>query len=199
MNNIYWTDVQGYFTEHDQADYNYLVSLIPDGGVMAEIGSFRGRSLCSIAETIRRKGITAQSVDIFDKIESKEYIEPDVYAKREGMLNDFQRNMLTFDLVNNVNAFVYKSVDAAKLFPENHFDLIFIDADHSYEAVKADIEAWWPKLKVGGILCFHDYDHNGRSWPGVHDAVHERFGQPHFGCFIASIRKTIDGFNTNTF
>ena len=36
-------------------------------------------------------------------------------------------------------------------------DFVFIDADHTYEAVKADIHAWWPKIRPGGILSGHDY------------------------------------------
>lgn len=36
-------------------------------------------------------------------------------------------------------------------------DLVYVDADHSYEAVKMDIIAWWPKLKHGGIMAFHDF------------------------------------------
>lgn len=49
------------------------------------------------------------------------------------------------------------SVDAAKLFDDWHFDFVYIDADHAYEGVKADIEAWWPKVRKGGILAGHDY------------------------------------------
>lgn len=47
-------------------------------------------------------------------------------------------------------------------------DLVFIDADHSYEAVKRDIEKYSPKLKVGGLLTGHDID-----YPGVNQAVTE--------------------------
>ena len=58
------------------------------------------------------------------------------------------------------------------------FDLIFIDADHNYESVKADIAAWRGALKPGGIMCGHDYlgDSYG-SFPGVDRAVHEAFGK----------------------
>lgn len=37
-------------------------------------------------------------------------------------------------------------------------DFVNVDACHSYACVKADIEAYWPKLKRGGIMAFHDYE-----------------------------------------
>ncbi len=36
------------------------------------------------------------------------------------------------------------------------FDLIFVDGDHSYDAVKKDVEDWWPKLAAGGKMLLHD-------------------------------------------
>jgi len=50
-------------------------------------------------------------------------------------------------------------------------DMIFIDADHSYEACKADIEAYLPLLRKGGVLCGHDVG----SFPSVTQAVEEAF------------------------
>lgn len=50
--------------------------------------------------------------------------------------------------------------------------LVFVDADHSYEAVKDDIEAWLPCLHPEGILCGHDYV----AYAGVKQAVDEAFG-----------------------
>ena len=61
----------------------------------------------------------------------------------------------------------------AKIFPDKFFDLIFIDADHSYDAVKADILAWLPHVKLQRFLTGHDYFHRE---PGVAKAVDEIFG-----------------------
>lgn len=36
-------------------------------------------------------------------------------------------------------------------------DMVFIDGDHSYKAVKDDIDAWYGHIKTGGIIAFHDY------------------------------------------
>jgi len=50
------------------------------------------------------------------------------------------------------------SVEAAAQFNDASVDFVFIDADHSYDAVRADIRAWRPKLRAGGLLAGHDYD-----------------------------------------
>lgn len=49
------------------------------------------------------------------------------------------------------------SVDAAKQFPEEHFDFVYLDGNHAFKQVIDDIYAWYPKVKVGGILAGHDY------------------------------------------
>ncbi len=50
----------------------------------------------------------------------------------------------------------------ASVWPnEIKFSLIFIDGDHLYEAVKADVKGWFPHLKKGGTMLFHDYGLGG--------------------------------------
>ena len=60
------------------------------------------------------------------------------------------------------------SVNAATQFPDGYLDFVFIDALHTYEAVKADMKAWWRVVRTDGFFCGHDY-----RWPGVGDAVNE--------------------------
>ena len=50
------------------------------------------------------------------------------------------------------------SIKAAKEFEDGSLDFVYIDANHSYDAVKADILAWLPKVKKGGIIGGHDLD-----------------------------------------
>ena len=49
------------------------------------------------------------------------------------------------------------SFDVVKGFPDEFFDFIYIDADHTYEGVKCDLNDWYPKTKTGGVFCGHDY------------------------------------------
>ena len=46
---------------------------------------------------------------------------------------------------------------AASTFDDKSLDVVYIDAEHTYEAVMRDIKAWAPKIKPGGFLCGHDY------------------------------------------
>lgn len=61
-----------------------------------------------------------------------------------------------------------ESVKASEKFEDNFFDYVFLDADHSYEGVVKDINAWMPKIKKSGALIGHDY-----HFPGVRQAVDE--------------------------
>lgn len=56
--------------------------------------------------------------------------------------------------------------------PPDGWDIVFIDALHDYEHVKQDIELWWPKVRSGGILASHDFNH---KWPGVERAFADSF------------------------
>lgn len=79
------------------------------------------------------------------------------------------------------------SVQAASLFPDEHFDFIYIDADHSYEGVVRDLKAWWPKIKKGGLFCGDDYiPDDGDIWLVLGDK------QEYAGKF--GVRKAVNEF-----
>lgn len=49
------------------------------------------------------------------------------------------------------------SVEAAATFADGSLDWVYLDADHAYDSIKADLRAWWPKVRIGGMFCGHDY------------------------------------------
>lgn len=67
------------------------------------------------------------------------------------------------------------SPKAADRFADGSLDFAFIDANHMYESVRADVNAWWPKVRHGGALCGHDYaiHRDGEGVWGVKRAVDE--------------------------
>jgi len=52
---------------------------------------------------------------------------------------------------------VKDSLDAAPKIADASLDFGFIDANHTYPAVRSDVRVWWPKVKPGGLLAGHDY------------------------------------------
>ncbi len=69
-------------------------------------------------------------------------------------------------------------VGGAGFAPIEQADLIFIDARHDYDSVLEDIRLWWPRVRPGGILAGHDFNH---KWPGVERAVAHSFNLMHVG------------------
>ncbi len=62
-----------------------------------------------------------------------------------------------FKNVQNVNILDLNSLEASCKYEDNFFDYIYIDAEHTYEAVTKDLEVWYPKLKKNGTLFGDDY------------------------------------------
>ena len=66
-----------------------------------------------------------------------------------------------------------KSLDAVPQFSDASLDFIFLDANHSFDAVMQDLSAWFAKLKSGGLFCGDDYASSRH--PGVTQAVNKFF------------------------
>jgi predicted O-methyltransferase YrrM len=132
-----------------------------------EIGSWKGRSAAFMAVEIlnSNKKIDFYCVDTWQG--SEEHAEDEV-IKQNNLYDEFIKN--TEPVKHIISPIRKTSLSASESFPNECFDFIFIDAAHDYENVKADIQAWFPKLKKGGIIAGHDYH---PSWEGVVKAVDE--------------------------
>jgi len=89
--------------------------------------------------------------------------------KRTDVVDEFRRTLKPTALMR------MHSTTAARYIADGSLDIVYIDAEHNYDNVKADIIAWIPKVRLGGILCGHDYDPTG-NFTGLIQAVHEMLG-----------------------
>lgn len=71
----------------------------------------------------------------------------------------------------NVKVLKGNSFDILSSLPDSFFDMIYIDAGHSYNEVYNDLKLSLSKLKIGGFLCGHDYNLN--LYPQVFTAVND--------------------------
>ena len=75
----------------------------------------------------------------------------------------------------NITIIQKPSVVAASTFADSSLDLVYIDADHMYDPVVADIRAWLRKVKPGGYIGGHD--HYTNHYSQVPQAVLDTLGQ----------------------
>lgn len=163
--------------------YTRMVNEHNDGAHFVEIGAFYGRSSAYMAVEIINSNKKIK-YDIVDTWRGSPEHQEGAWDAQEAMINDtafdiFTNNMKPVE--GHYTAIKMDSVDAAKLYEDNSLDFVFIDGDHLYESVRSDIDAWLPKVKIGGYLSGHDYiDHimpNGAF--GVIQAVNETFNAHH--------------------
>ena len=119
--------------------------------------------------------MTVYSIDPWeDNEELKE--SQKVYAECKSRLEDYQeRSVMIKDY----------SPQAAVNFGDEQVDFVYIDGLHDYQSVKKDIEAWWKKLRIGGILAGHDF--NTAKWTGVVRAVSEFCDENNLSCYLTGI------------
>lgn len=159
-----YKQIQGWFRFENV--YDYLVNSIPAGGTFVECGAWMGKSSAYLCDIANPKNINVYIVDTW-KGSINELDTFHKLAKTEDIFKIFTENMEC----RNYTPIVADSLEACKQFEDGSLDVVFIDMDHSYESVSKDIDAWLPKVKVGGILAGDDYD---RAWPGVIEAVDEK-------------------------
>ena len=185
-----YKEIEGWFNMENQ--YLELLENTPEGGIFVELGAYKGKSTSFIVTEMINKGrnIKFTTVDTFegdsgsnDKKEVEAYKQVNV----SKMEDEFDKN--TEHLSDSMNVGQGPSDLSAKHFVDNSVDNLFIDAGHSYEAVLADLKAWYPKMKNGSTMAGHDYN----SWEGVKKAVLEFFGKEpdkvENDCWFVKIKK----------
>ena len=170
----YYHSLEGWFNMETQ--YLELLDATPEGGTFVELGCYKGKSTSFIGVEIhkRKRDINFFAIDSFQgATNSTDANEIKAY---EGISEIEESYTYNVSLIGNkIKTIVSLTDEAAKYFNDEEIDVIFLDAGHSYEAVKKDIEAWLPKMKPNGIMAGHDYT----AWEGVNKAVTEIFGTPH--------------------
>jgi predicted O-methyltransferase YrrM len=131
----------------EEHDLRWLAEKASTHKKIVEVGCWKGRSTTVLADNT--DGIVF-AVDTW--LGSEEHNPP-----VQGLYETFCENMKSYIAGLKVIPVRMSSIDAARILSGNTFDMVFIDAAHDYENVKADIIAWKPLCK--GLLCGHDAGH----------------------------------------
>ena len=166
-----WKDIQGFFEY--PSFYDMCMKEIPNDSVMVEVGSWVGRSSTYVASLIKESGknIKFYCIDTWEGSEEHQDIIKSLKEQGKTLFDEFQTNILSCGVKDYIIPIKLESIEAAKQFEDESIDFIHIDAAHDYENVLADIRAWYPKIKPGGLITGDDY-----GWEGVYKAVNEFFG-----------------------
>lgn len=164
-----YTDIPGQFDF--PRFYSHAVEKFNDG-IFVEVGAWFGRSTAYLAQTIidSRKSINFYVVDTWRGSVNERGLLQTAAEYGGSVYQKFLENMEAAGVLGVITPMEMLSVDAAAEFEDNSISMVFLDAEHTYEAVRTDILAWQPKVRPGGILAGHDYS---LAWPGVKQAVDE--------------------------
>lgn len=156
---------QGWFSPADIEWYREIYrDCLPVSGQAVEVGCYLGRSLCAVGDIILERGIYVFCIDTFQGV---------VGQPADNLHGRFRENVENYGLEGSVMVLKQDSLFAAKTLNDSVMDFVFLDGDHSYETVKAELQAFERKIRKGGYIGGHDYF----SFPGVVQAVNERYGQ----------------------
>jgi len=147
---------------------------------IAEIGVYRGETTAYLAAAIPSANILAVDVWAPPPTGSEYAATGDYIANQDDKrhrLNMLDAMWALYPYGKRIRVRKATSEQAYRNTPGSLFDLVFLDADHSYKAVSKDISMWRNRVKSGGILAGHDYNHptrNGTTFgPQVKQAVDE--------------------------
>ncbi len=169
-----WHEIEGWFqwrTAQEEAARQF-----PAGSCFVEVGTYLGRSLCSLGEVVEQSGksFTVIGIDTCrgsgpEGARQKDYHGAAVAQGSGTFAGALHRNILKCGYGDMISLIIADSATASRLFADASVDWVHLDARHDYASVKADIRAWLPKIKHGGWLSGDDYDEI--KWPEVVRAV----------------------------
>jgi hypothetical protein len=145
-----------------------------------EVGSWKGASAVHMANLMRKHGIAGEIVCVDTWLGGPELwlSQTDPTLKlpklhgRPAIYEQFLANVIHSGHAKTIVPFPADSITGSKVMAAKRMiaDAIYIDAGHEYEHVTADLKAWWPVLKPGGMMFGDDYH---LQWIGVVRAVHD--------------------------
>jgi len=152
--------------------YKKFIDTAKDGDVIVEVGVWKGKSISYLGvEAINSgKDITIYAVDTWLGSNVIEH-NTDPYVKSGTLYDLFLENIK--DLTSVIKPMRMPSLEAVNHFEDNSLHAVYIDADHRYEEVRKDIQAWYPKVKTGGFVSGHDCSYPHQPKNGVRKAVEE--------------------------
>jgi len=152
--------MEGHFGLNEGKLVFKIAKSLGDNSVIVEIGAFKGKSTCFIAEGIASKNCEFYTIDT--------WYNDGMEESRMDVFPDFLRNIASYK--DKIKPLRGPSYEIRESWPEQRkIDFLWIDGDHSYKGVKRDIQDWVPLVKKNNIICFHDY----RDIPDVRRAVDE--------------------------
>lgn len=177
-------DLQGWTDPGFEATIESLLDDATTAVSVIEVGSWKGKSTVLMADAIKRRGCRGSIVCVDTWLGAPEFwtwglADPDrggSLVKRNGypsVFYTFTRNVKALGHHDIVSPLPLSSVAAASVLAYHAItaDLVYIDASHEYESVLADIRAYLPLLRPGGVVFGDDYAPD--RWPGVVRAVDE--------------------------
>jgi SAM-dependent methyltransferase len=166
--NMYWC----------QVDRDRLLHFLPKGGTVAEVGVFAGAYSIKIAQTCNPAKLFL--IDKWDFADPNYKGPTPSPAQRhaDAVFAGVQRDFGARIAAGQVQMVRADSLAAAAQFQPATFDWVYIDCDHRYPAVLADLEAYARVLKPDGLLLGHDFEERtfepaARGNFGVTDAVRD--------------------------
>ena len=171
---MHWQEIDGWFQWRGAQEE--AVQRFPEGSCFVEVGTYLGRSLCSLAEAAKLSGRRYALIGVDtcrgsgpEGPNGRNYHGAAVALGSGTFAGALHKNILDCGYGDVVSLIISDSVTASALLADRSVDWVHLDARHDYDSVKTDITAWLPKVKLGGWLSGDDYD--PLKWPQVVEAV----------------------------